>query len=113
MEDIVESLPKGEMGDKVIYILHDPPAFSGLDYCNDGCKAGSKAIYNFLKKSKAYLSLHGHIHESYDLSGVWKCKIGETTVIQAGQSELGDKDFVYVIVDTDKDLFERYCITIN
>ena len=113
MEDIVASLPKGKEGDKVIYILHDPPAFSGLDYCNDGCKAGSKAIYNFLLNSNAYMSLHGHIHEAYDLSGVWNKKIGKTVAIQAGQTELGDDHFVYVVIDTDKNTYERYCIVID
>ena len=110
MEDIVASLPKGKDGDKVIYILHDPPANVGLDYCIDGTKAGSKAIYNFLKNSNAYMSLHGHIHESYLLSGVWNKKIGNTIAIQAGQSELGDDYFVYVVVDTSNDSYDRYSI---
>ena len=112
MEDILESLPKGKEGDKVIYILHDPPSDSGLDYCIDGCKAGSKAIRNFIEKSNAYMSLHGHIHESYDLSGVWNCKIGKTISIQAGQTELGDDNFVYVLIDTDKNTYERHCIAL-
>ena len=112
MEDIVESLPKGKEGDKVIYILHDPPSDSGLDYCIDGCKAGSKAIRKFIEKSNAYMSLHGHIHESYDLSGVWNCKIGNTICIQAGQSELGDPLFTYVVIDTDKNTYERHCIAL-
>ena len=111
MEDIMEALPKGERNSKVIYILHDPPAYSGLDYCKDGCKAGSKAIYNFLLKSDAYMSLHGHIHESYDLSGVWYKKIGKTVAIQAGQSELGDDYFIYCIIDTDNDTYERYSLS--
>lgn len=110
MEDIVASLPKGKDGDKVIYILHDPPANVGLDYCMDGCKAGSRAIYNFLKNSNAYMSLHGHIHESYLLSGVWSKKIGNTIAIQAGQSELGDDYFVYVVVDTTNDSYDRYSV---
>ena len=108
MEDILDNLPKPSEGNKAIYILHDPPANVKLDYCKDGAKPGSKAIYNFLKKSNAYMSLHGHIHESFDLSGIWKSMIGKTISIQAGQSELDENYFVYVIIDTDKNTAERF-----
>ena len=107
MKDILHSLPKPTEGNKTIYILHDPPSDVGLDYCQDGAKPGSKDMYNFIKDSGAYMSLHGHIHESYDLSGIWQAKIGDTIVIQAGQSELVDNYFVYVIIDTDKGIYSR------
>ncbi len=110
MKDILENLPKPTVGNKVIYILHDPPAKVGLDFCRDGAKPGSKDIYRFLEKSNAYMSLHGHIHESYNLSKVWKAKIGKTIAVQAGQSELDEDYFVYVVVDTDKDTCERFVI---
>ena len=69
MIDCLKRLPKG--GNKTIYILHDPPANLGLDWCRDGDKAGSNDVYNFLYNSGAYMSFHGHIHESFSLSGKW------------------------------------------
>ena len=110
MKDILEELPKPTTGNKAIYILHDPPADVGLDYCRDGAKPGSKDIYKFLENSNAYMSLHGHIHESYSLSKKWKAKIGNTIAVQAGQSELNEDYFVYVVVDTDNNICERYVI---
>ena len=106
MIDCLNRLPKGNK--KTIYILHDPPANVGLDWCKDKDKAGSKDIYNFLYNSNAYMSLHGHIHESYKLSGKWYSKINNTIAIQLGQTELNDKQLYYAIIDTDKNKYERF-----
>ena len=104
MEDELESLPKPSC-DKVIYVLHDPPYGVGLDVCNNGFEAGSNAIYKFIKNSNAYLSLHGHIHESYSITNTWKVKIGNTTSIQMGQSML-DGPLHYAIIDTNKNIID-------
>ena len=79
-----------------------------LDNCSVGIKAGSKDMAKYITESGAYMSLHGHIHESPDVSGVWRAKLGNTVCIQPGQSELGEKSFTYVIIDTDKDTQERF-----
>ena len=47
---------------------------------------GSRATLDFLEKRQPLLSLHGHIHESPDESGVWKAIVGRTVCIQPGQS---------------------------
>lgn len=101
MEDCLANLPKPTEGYKAIYVLHDPPYGVGLDNCKDGDKPGSKSIAKFLEESNAYMSLHGHIHESPKNSGVWYAKLGNTICIQAGQTEFGEKPLHYVIVDTD------------
>lgn len=106
MEDCLENLPKPTEGSKAIYVLHDPPYGIGLDYCKDGSKPGSKAITKFLENSNAYMSLHGHIHESQKFSGVWNGKIGNTICIQAGQTEFGELPLHYVIVDTEQNTYE-------
>lgn len=104
MEDELKALPKPSK-DKVIYVLHDPPYGVGLDVCHNGFKAGSNAIYKFIEKSNAYLSLHGHIHESYDITNTWKVKIGNTTSIQMGQSMI-DGPLHYAIIDTNKNTID-------
>ncbi len=108
MEDLLKSLPKPTEGNKVIYVLHDPPYNVGLDNCKDGDKPGSKAIAKFLEESNSYMSFHGHIHESPKISGVWHTKIGNTICIQPGQTEFEVPELHYVLVDTDTNTFERF-----
>ena len=62
----------------------------------------------FLENSNAYMSLHGHIHESPRVSGLWYNKLNNIICIQPGQTEIGNKEIYYVIVDTDKDGYERF-----
>ena len=37
----------------------------------------------FIENKQPYLTLHGHVHESSRLTGVWKEKIGSTYCFQA------------------------------
>lgn len=74
--------------DKTIFITHSPPYGIGLDVCSDGREVGSKSIYNFIEKNQPVLSLHGHIHESPKVSGIWKTDIGRTVTCQPGRSPL-------------------------
>ena len=106
MEDLLAELPVPTKNNKVIYIFHAPPYGVGLDVCHDGTLAGSRAILNFLKESNAYMSLHGHIHESYDISNTWNTLIGNTISIQIGQSEKDEKKLHYAIIDTEKNTYE-------
>ena len=108
MKDVLDRLPKMENNKKTVFVFHDPPYGIGLDNCSVGIKAGSKDMAKYITESGAYMSLHGHIHESPDVSGVWRAKLGNTVCIQPGQSELGEKSFTYVIIDTDKDTQERF-----
>jgi Icc-related predicted phosphoesterase len=86
-----------------IYVIHMPPSGLGLDKCGHGLEVGSKAIYGFLKRTQPRLSLHGHIHESPEMSGKWFGQIGETLCIQPGQLE----PFTYVVLDLELMSFER------
>lgn len=112
MIEALNNLPNSEKDKKTIYVLHDPPYGIGLDECHIGMRVGSKDMVKFLEKSNAYMSLHGHIHESYKMSGKWFGKIGNTICIQAGQTELNEKDMYYVVVDTEKDEYERVQILV-
>lgn len=105
MCDVLKELPKSEK--KTVYVMHCPPYGIGLDECNHDFKAGSKDILSFIEKSNAYMSLHGHIHESYELTGVWNKMVNNTIVIQPGQYDLSVDKLVYVIIDTDKNKYIR------
>ncbi|MHA1492358.1 MAG: metallophosphoesterase family protein, partial [Promethearchaeota archaeon] len=102
--------------DKSIYIIHMPPSNLLLDVCSDGSKVGSLAIYDFLKKNQPLLSLHslhGHIHESPDISGKWRSTLNKTICIQPGQSNNYENFLIYVIIDFKKMKFERIRLNKN
>ncbi|MBR6034304.1 MAG: metallophosphoesterase [Clostridia bacterium] len=113
MEDVLRELPKPDKAKKSIYVLHDPPYGIGLDCCAIGKCVGSKAIVQFVKENNIYMTLHGHIHESYKESGKWKEHIGNTICIQPGQTELGEEKMTYVIVDTDLNVQNRFEVKVK
>lgn len=113
MEDVLENLPKPTKGHKGIYIFHDPPYGIGLDNCKNGEEVGSKSMAEFLKNSNAYMSLHGHIHESPQISGNWYGKLGNTICIQPGQSEYKCPQLHYVVIDTDTNKYELKSIEMD
>jgi Icc-related predicted phosphoesterase len=86
-----------------VYVLHMPPYGVGLDKCGHGAEVGSKAIYNFLQKYQPKFSLHGHIHESPEVTGRWYTKLGNTICIQPGQLN----EFTYVTIDLSSMRFDR------
>jgi Icc-related predicted phosphoesterase len=83
---IETDLEKVEFADSqhTIAVLHSPPFGIGLDVCYDGRKVGSKSVLRFLERTQPLLSLHGHIHESPEVSGWWKTNLGNTLAIQPG-----------------------------
>jgi Icc-related predicted phosphoesterase len=71
---------------KAIYIMHSPPFGTKLDLIQGGKSAGSRSIKTFIEGNQPLLTLHGHIHESPDLSGNYLDWIGKTICINPGQS---------------------------
>jgi Icc-related predicted phosphoesterase len=88
---------------KSVYVIHMPPYRLGLDKCYHGAEVGSKTIYNFLDNYQPKLSLHGHIHESPEVTGRWHAKLGGTICIQPGQLI----EFTYVTIDLSAMKFDR------
>jgi Icc-related predicted phosphoesterase len=84
-EDL-DRLPKPLHQKKAIYIMHSPPFGTRLDLIQGGKSAGSHSIKAFIEEHQPLLTLHGHIHESPDLSGAYFDRIGETLSINPGQS---------------------------
>lgn len=76
---------------KTIYVIHAPPFNTKLDIITSGAHVGSKAIREFIEKEQPYLALHGHIHESPQMSGSFIDKIGKTACINVGSSYPEDK----------------------
>jgi Icc-related predicted phosphoesterase len=72
-----------------IYVMHSPPFGTALDRLHDGRSAGSRAVRRFIQSNRPRLTLHGHIHESPDVSGSFVERIGETLSVNPGQ--VGDR----------------------
>lgn len=104
LKDELNKLVRPENMKKAIYIIHMPPASLGLDKCYSGMEVGSKAVYDFIRENQPLFALHGHIHESPQMTGKWSTKLGRTICIQPGQLD----DFTYVTIDLDSMHVKRY-----
>jgi len=85
IQEDLNRLPKPLYQKRVIYIMHSPPFGTRLDIIQGGKSAGSRSIKTFIEKKQPFLTLHGHIHESPELSGTCFDRIGETLSINPGQ----------------------------
>lgn len=85
IEEELNYLPKPQSLKKAIYMMHSPPFGTRLDLIQGRKSAGSRSIKAFIEKNQPFLTLHGHIHESAQLSGSYVDRIGETLAINPGQ----------------------------
>ncbi len=85
IEEDLEVLPKPQLPEKAVYLMHSPPYGTHLDRIQGGRSAGSRPIRDFIERHQPYLTLHGHIHESPLLSGAYLDRIGQTISINPGQ----------------------------
>ena len=86
MEEELEELPRVRESHSAVYVMHCPPFSTNLDRLFDGRWLGSRAIRLFIENHQPYLTLHGHIHESAEISGKYWDRIGKTICINPGQS---------------------------
>lgn len=107
MSDLLNNLPAVKEGNKGIFVFHDPPFGIGLDMCRDGDVVGSREIARYISLKKPYMTLHGHVHESFEISGKWYEKIGKTICMNCGQTEYEEKDLHFAMIDTIRNLFVR------
>jgi Icc-related predicted phosphoesterase len=68
-----------------LYLLHSPPRDTSCDVIATRQHVGSRAIRAFIETQQPRLVLSGHIHESPRVSGEWRDRLGETTVVNPGQ----------------------------
>ncbi len=110
IEQELEALPVPPDPSRAVYVLHGPPSGAGLDTIRGGLPVGSAATRAFLARVQPLLSLHGHIHESPEESGVWKTKIGRTVCIQPGQSA---EELVVVVGNLEELSFQRKLLSVG
>ncbi len=85
IQEDLNQLQKPLYHKRTIYIMHSPPFRTRLDSIQGGKSAGSRSIKAFIEKNQPFLTLHGHIHESPELSGSFLDQIGETLSVNPGQ----------------------------
>jgi len=85
IEEDLDRLPKPLYRKRAIYVMHSPPYGTRLDLIEGGKSAGSRSIKTFVERNQPLLTLHGHIHESPNLSGAYMDRIGETLSVNPGQ----------------------------
>jgi len=85
-------LPKPLHHKRAIYIMHSPPFGTRLDLIQGGTSAGSRSIKAFIEEYQPLLTLHGHIHESPEISRAYFDRIGGTLSINPGQFTQARRD---------------------
>lgn len=83
----------------LIMLCHMPPKGLGLDVCYNEKKVGSHSVFEWIKREQPFLTLHGHIHESYEVTGIWKQNVGKTLVVQPGQCGFSTNKIRFVEFD--------------
>ncbi len=78
---------------KSIWLFHTPPyqtkldraALDGkmIDHAPLDVHVGSIAVRRFVEERQPLLTLHGHVHESTQLTGSWRDRIGRTHLFSA------------------------------
>ena len=94
IEEDLDRLLKPLHPKRTVYIMHSPPFGTRLDLIQGGKSAGSRSIKTFLERNQPLLTLHGHIHESAELSGAYMDRIGKTLSINPGQSAWSGRDIM-------------------
>lgn len=104
--------------ENLIFLFHSPPYKTNLDRINtrgrmiDYVKidenVGSIAIKRFIETKQPLITLHGHIHESAQLTGIWYEYIGRTLCINGAHQ--GKELSIVKIHLNDKISFERLLI---
>lgn len=85
-----------------IYIMHAPPDNTCLDITYANTHVGSMAIRKFIEERQPYLTLHGHIHETVEMSGSCVERIGGSVCATAGNHNGRDQVAALVIDPTTK-----------
>ncbi|OPX26065.1 MAG: hypothetical protein B1H05_03040 [Candidatus Cloacimonas sp. 4484_140] len=80
---------------------HDRAALDGkmVAHAPLDVHVGSIAIKEFIEKKQPFITLHGHIHESSRITGLWHEMIGRTYTFSAAYDE---KDLALVIFDLEE-----------
>ena len=83
IEEELDRLPTSEP-EFTIAVIHCPPYQTRCDVLFNGQHIGSAALRRWIERRQPLLTLHGHIHESPQLSGAFSDRLGKTTIVNPG-----------------------------
>jgi hypothetical protein len=100
--------------DRAILVTHAPP-YGTRTGCIaiGGWDVGSKAVRRWIEQHQPLLTLHGHIHESPEVTGVHTARVGRTVVHQPGQVGRGAVIFSVVAIEGDEVNIERLVVPVR
>ena len=90
-----------------IAVIHAPPIDTGLGVLPEAGEVGSVAVRAWLEKHQPLLALHGHIHESPDVTGRCDHQLGRTWCHQPGQRAPQALTVSQIDIDADDVRIER------
>lgn len=96
-----------ENSQNTIYVFHTPANNTSLDITEDNAHVGSFAVREFIERYQPHLTLHGHIHETVDMSGNYKEQIGKSLGMSAGNHNEDSKLAVLVFDAKNPKISER------
>jgi len=70
---------------KTIFAFHSPPWGTRLDLIRSGFHVGSRTVRELIEELSPPLTLHGHVHESPEVSGRYWDFLGPSLCINPGQ----------------------------
>ena len=104
LDDLAE---EAQTLNRAILVCHAPPARTDLGIIADGTEVGSVALRDWIEKHQPLLTLHGHVHESPEVTGEHTAKLGRTTAHQPGQGIDGTLVYSIVTIDENEVKIER------
>lgn len=97
LEKLISDIPAG----KLVLITHAPPSDTNTDLIKDSngnlLHVGSRAIRKIIEKKQPVLSLHGHIHDTVQNSGIFPDYIGKTKCCAVSNNHIGVNPFIVEI----------------
>lgn len=85
IQEDLDRLPRPLFPERAVYLTHSPPFGTRLDIIPGGNATGSRSLKTFIESHQPLLTLHGHIHESPQLSGSYVDWVGKTLSVNPGQ----------------------------
>ena len=94
IEEELHALTDGLPMDKTVLVAHAPPWGTVCDFNREHKHVGSRGVRAFIEDRQPVLTLHGHIHETVDLSGEFVERIGRTHCAAVGNDHRPERPFV-------------------
>jgi len=108
IEEELRELTDGLDTDCLVLVTHAPPFGTVCDLNRDRKHVGSRGLRAFIEERQPYLTLHGHIHETVDLSGDFVERIGRTRCAAVGNDHRPARPWVVEVGLGEAPVLRRY-----